>query len=295
MMMRRMVLMTAFAVTVSQPVWAFGGPPAALDGFCPVCLVRMDKLVKGDPAISSVYDGKTYLFPSDEQKRIFDANPTAFVPALGGDCAVCKVEKGIDVPGKPEFQVKHDGRLFLFPSPKQKKMFESNPERYADADLALGGACAVCLVKKNELVAGKTDYASIYDGRRYLFPGAKQKRMFDVDPAAFAPAMGGNCPVCKVEMGNEVAGKADFNLTHKNRLYLFPSQKQIDMFKADPTRYADADVAMNGYCPVCKIEMGKDVKGRPDLAVDFGQKRYLFPGRKQLEMFVANPDKYAID
>ncbi len=270
-------------------------PEPALGGYCPVCLVKADKLVKGDPSFSSVNDGKTYLFPNAEQKRLFDADPAAFVPALAGDCTVCKVEMGKRVVGKAEFHTVHAGRLFLFPGEKQQKMFERDPHRYVDADLALGGACPVCLVKSDKVVPGKPEYASVYDGRRYLFPGPDQQRMFDANPAAFIPAMHGNCTVCKVEMQKDVPGTADYHLTHKGRLYLFPSQKQLDMFKANPDRYADADVALDGYCSVCKVEMGRDVKGKSDLAVDYNGKRYLFPGQKQLETFKSNPAKYAVN
>lgn len=270
-------------------------PEPALDGYCPVCLVKMDKLVKGDEKFSSVFDGKTYLFPSVEQKRMFDANPGAYAPVLGGECTVCKVEKGKRVAGKANFHTVHDGRLFLFPGEKQQKMFERDPHKYLDADLALDGACPVCLVKSDKIVPGKLEYASVYDGQRYLFPGPDQQRMFDAEPAAFIPAMRGKCTVCKIEKNKDVPGKAEYHLTHNGRLYLFPSQKQLTMFKANPSRYADADVALDGYCSVCKVEMGKDVKGNPDFAIDYNGKRYLFPGSKQLGMFKTNPMKYAVN
>ncbi len=294
--MRKCVFSAVCALFIfGSGVVSAAAPQPALDGNCPVCLVKKDKLVKGDPSFSSVFDGKTYLFPMAKQKRMFDANPAAFVPVLGGDCAVCKIEKGKQVAGKAEFRTVHDGRLYLFPGKKQQKMFERNPHRYVDAGLALGGACPVCLVKSDKVVVGKPEYASVYDGERYLFPGPDQQHMFDTNPAAFVPAMHGNCTVCKVEKRKDVPGIAEFHLMHDGRLYLFPSQKQLDMFKANPDRYADADLAMNGYCAVCKVEKGKDVKGRADLAVDYLGKRYLFPSRMQLDMFKNNPAKYAVN
>ena len=294
--MRRSMLSGIFAMVLIGSGYASAAESKpALDGNCPVCLVRMDKLVKGDPKLWSVHDGRTYLFPGAEQKRMFDANPTAFVPALGGDCTVCKVEMGKKVAGNPEFHSVRNGRLYLFPSEKQKRMFDQNPDKYADADVAMGGNCPVCLVKTDKVVLGKAEYASAYDGQRYLFPGPEQKTMFDADPASFAPAMRGNCSVCKVEMGKEVPGTADFYLTYNGRLYLFASAKQQQMFQSNPDRYADADLAMNGYCPVCKVEDGKDVKGKRDFAADYNSKRYLFPGKKQLDMFRENPTKYAIE
>lgn len=295
-MMPRVILATVFAVGVAGAASAFAAQPTtALDGYCPVCLVKMNKLVQGDERFSSVFDGKTYLFPGVEQKRMFDANPAAYVPAAGGDCVVCKVKKGKNVAGKPEFHVLHDGRLFLFPSDKQKRMFQENPQEYADADLAMDGNCPVCLVKSDKVKAGKPEYVSVSDGRRYLFPGPKEKRMFDADPSAFTPALGGKCTVCKVEKGKDVLGKAQFHLIYNKRLYLFPSPKQLDMFKANPDKYARADVALDGYCPVCRIDMGRDVKGKPELALDYKGKRYLFPAAKQRGIFLANPTKYAVE
>ncbi len=58
---------------------------------------------------------------------------------------------------------------------------------------------------------------------------------------------------------------------------------------------SNADVALDGYCAVCKVEMGRDVKGKADFAVDYNGKRYLFPGKKQLDMFLAHPTKYVTE
>lgn len=267
--------------------------PVAMEGKCAVCLAKMDKLVDGKAAYSSDYDGKTYRFPSAEQKKMFDADPAKFVPALGGDCVVCLVEMGKRIPGKPEHALVHDGCLFLFPEQKQLDMFKKNPAKYADADLALGGDCPVCLVKMNKVVKGDPAYAVVHDGQRYLFPSAEQKQMFEKNPAAFTPALGGDCVVCKVEMKTAVPGKAEFQSVYKERLYLFPGQEQLDMFKKNPSKYADADVALGGKCAVCKVEMNKDVPGKAELAVDYQGKRYLFPDAKTRDMFLANPGKYA--
>ena len=291
---RMLSMMCAVALFGSVVVYAGEAEPA-LGGYCPVCLVKMNKLVEGNAQFSSTYDGKTYLFPQAKQKKMFDENPAAFVPTLGGNCTVCKIEKREDVPGKAEFSTVHDGRLFLFPSEKEQKMFAANPGKYANADLALGGNCAVCMVKKGVVAPGKPEFTSVYDGKRYLFPDASLQAKFDKNPAEFAPTLGGNCTVCKVEMNNDVPGKAEYHAVHNDRLYLFPSAKQLDMFRANPEKYADVDLALGGKCTVCKVEMGKDVEGNSEFAVDHNGKRYLFPGSKQLEMFKRNPAKYAVN
>lgn len=293
-MKRRTILPTACTIVAAMTFNASAADPLiALDGFCPVCLVKLGKLIKGEPAVWSVHDGKKYLLRSKRQKRIFDKDPSAFIPAAGGDCVVCKVERDKTVAGKPEFHVVHDGRLFLFPSEKQKEMFRNDPQKYADVDVALGGYCPVCLVNINKAIHGRSEYTSVYDGRRYLFPLPEQKNAFDAEPTTFAPALGGNCTVCKVEMGKDVPGTAKFSVAHGGRLYLFRSAEQQAMFRADPEKYMDADLALKGRCAVCYAEEKKDVLGMAEFAVDFRGKRYLFPDAKHLEKFRINPGKYA--
>ncbi|MFN0060752.1 MAG: YHS domain-containing protein [Planctomycetota bacterium] len=158
---------------------------------------------------------------------------------------------------------------------------------------ALDGYCPVCIVKSDKLVKGSAAFSSDYDGKKYLFPSATEKKVFDENPAAFAPAMGGNCVVCKVEMKKDVPGKAEIHLVHKGRLYLFPAEAQLKTFKEKAEKYADADIAMNGFCAVCKVDMGKEVKGKPEFAFDYRGARYLFPAKEQLDKFRQNPKKYA--
>ncbi len=269
--------------------------PLALDGKCSVCLGKMNQLVEGKAEFTSDYDGKTYRFPSAEQKKMFDADPAKFVPALGGDCVVCLVDMGQRVPGKAEFALVHKERLYLFPGQEQLNTFKNNPAKYENADLALDGACPVCLVKMDQVVKGDPKIAVVHDGLRYLFPGPEQKAMFEKDPEAFTPALGGDCTVCKVEMGKLVAGKPEFHLTRGGRLYLFPGQKQLDMFKKNPDKYDNADMALDGHCPVCKVDMGKDVPGEAEFAVDYQGRRFLFPNAELKAKFQANPGKYAIE
>jgi len=59
----------------------------------------MKKWAKGNPPFSVRQDGKTYLFPSEEQKLMFLSNPTQYTPVLGGDYAVALVEMHKRVPG----------------------------------------------------------------------------------------------------------------------------------------------------------------------------------------------------
>ncbi len=160
--------------------------------------------------------------------------------------------------------------------------------------LALRGYCPVCLVNMKKWVPGKPEYAATYDGHVYQFPGAEQLEMFNADPAKYTPALHGDCVVCLVNMGQRVPGKLEFTQIYKGRVFLFPSEEQRQMFKADPAKYADADLALGGICAVCRVEMQQEVPGKPEFAVLHNGMRYLFPGAEQRQMFLANPAKYAV-
>lgn len=157
----------------------------ALSGYCPVCVIEMKQWIKGDPRFSIVQDGKTYLFPSEEQKEMFLGNSDKYTPALGGKCTVCLVEMGKAMEGSVRFAALHEGRLFLFPGDQQKQMFIKNPAKYASADLAAEGNCTVCRVEMQEEVQGKPEFAAIHKDMRYWFPSEEQLKMFISNPAKY--------------------------------------------------------------------------------------------------------------
>lgn len=158
---------------------------AAMDGYCPVCIIEMKKWVKGNAAISASYDGKTYYFPGQEQKAMFLADPAKYVPALGGDCTVCYVKMKKRVPGSVHHAALSGQRLFLFPNKELQQEFLTNSRKYADADLALGGNCSVCRVEMGKDVPGKPEIAVMHKGLRYLFPSDEQRKMFLANPAKY--------------------------------------------------------------------------------------------------------------
>ena len=158
----------------------------ALEGYCPVCVIEMKKWVRGKPKYQTTYDGKTYYFPSEKQKKMFLSSPAKYVPALGGDCTVCLAKMGKRVAGNIYNASLHEQRLFLFPSDAQKKEFQAHPSQYADIDLALGGKCSVCQVEMKKDVPGKQEIAVVHQGLRYLFPAEKQRKMFLANPKKYA-------------------------------------------------------------------------------------------------------------
>lgn len=187
-----------------------------LSGYCPVCIIAKRKWEKGNPQIASTFDGVTYYFPSQPVKAMFDATPEKYVPALNGDCIVCYEKMAKRVPGNVRFAASHKGRLYLFPSEKEKAMYVANPQAFENTDLAVNGECIVCLKKMGKHVAGSPEHTVIHNGMRYLFPSASEADMFRKNPAQFLVSMQ-NMPKLKMKhtsmpaMANEtvrVAGRS---------------------------------------------------------------------------------------
>lgn len=156
-----------------------------LDGYCPVCVIEVKKWEKGNPAIQSTFDGVTYSFPNQAIKAKFDANPQKYVPVLGGDCIVCYAKTGKRIPGSVRHSALYSGRLYLFPSDSEKQAFLAEPNSFNDADLAIDGECAVCLVNADKHVPGTAEHTVIHHGLRYQFPSANEAIAFQQSPEQF--------------------------------------------------------------------------------------------------------------
>lgn len=147
----------------------------------------MKKWVRGNPNFSVQLDGKLYLFPGEEQRQMFLANTTKYTPALGGNCVVCALAGGdTSIPGSVHFSAIHEGRLYLFPSENEKAKFMADPRKYENVDLAFGGMCSVCRVEMNQEMPGKSEFGTVFGGKRYYFPGQDQKKMFLANPKKYA-------------------------------------------------------------------------------------------------------------
>jgi YHS domain-containing protein len=94
-----------------------------LRGNDPVAYQTVGKPVKGDPAIKAEHDGLTYRFASEQNKKMFLADPERYVPAYGGYCAsgapyALKARIGANT-----FKIV-EGRLYVFGSPRSRRNWE---------------------------------------------------------------------------------------------------------------------------------------------------------------------------
>lgn len=161
--------------------------PVALEGNCAVCLLDGGAVVKGTEKFAVEYDGQQYLFPDESTRKKFAKNPEKYAPVLNGDCTVCYQHGGSRPAGKVEYNLVHEGRLYLFPSEGTLQEFKDNPDKYKNVDLAFDGNCAICLKNGNES-EGKPEFTARYKGMRYQFPNKALVKKFEENPALYAVA-----------------------------------------------------------------------------------------------------------
>ncbi len=177
------------------------------------------------------------------------------------------------------------------PTPKVDTGAEKTPQ---EISLALKGYCPVCIIELRKWVKGKPEHQVVFDGRRYHFPGQKQKEMFLANSNRYAPVLGGDCVISLAKMGKRVPGKIRHTAYHDNRLFLFANEKAKEMFVADPAKYADVDLAHGGNCAVSLIEKKVNTLGKADWTLIHGGLRYQFVSEENRDLFLTDPDKYIV-
>ena len=104
----------------------------ALYGFDPVAYFLDGKALAGTKTFELAFGGLSWRFRNDANRAAFAASPEVYVPRFGGYDPV-SLARGVPVPGHPTLFVAHDGHLFLFSSPENRKAFLAQPELMAAA------------------------------------------------------------------------------------------------------------------------------------------------------------------
>jgi YHS domain-containing protein/thiol-disulfide isomerase/thioredoxin len=158
--------------------------------------------------------------------------------------------------------------------------------------IALGGLCPVSLVQEHRLVPGQRSLSWRLNGDEYWFASAAYRDAFRRQPEAFLPVDEGRCVVSRLDSGLLRPGQARFGLVYQDRIYLCADAVARDRFARDPERYANTDVADLGYCPHCRNQFGRLVRGSPRFALQHAGRRFFFPNAEHLAAFRDSPEKY---
>ena len=106
-------------------------PTVALNGYCPVALIRNGRWTPGDVRFTVVRGGRIYRLSGPAERQQFLAAPDAFTPAYAGNDPVLAVDQRQTVPGRPAYCAMCNGHLYLFTSAATREQFHRDPQRYA--------------------------------------------------------------------------------------------------------------------------------------------------------------------
>lgn len=97
----------------------------ALKGFDPVAYFVDHKPRKGDPEITSRYQGVVYEFANKDNKAAFDKEPARYVPEFNGFCAF-GVTEGLKIDVDPHAYAINGGRLNVFFSEEARDAYQGD-------------------------------------------------------------------------------------------------------------------------------------------------------------------------
>lgn len=86
----------------------------AINGYDVVAYFTQNEAVEGNSKFSSKYNGVTFQFANENDKKTFEANPEKYLPQYGGYCAFAMAAKNAKVPADPKTFKLYNGKLYLF-------------------------------------------------------------------------------------------------------------------------------------------------------------------------------------
>jgi len=100
-------------------------------GFCPVALRDRRELIDARPEFLSVHQNRTYELSSAEAKARFEADPTRYAPAGGGNDVVLMSRGETEAEGSLTYAVWFKDRLYIFRTAETMREFNEEPTKYA--------------------------------------------------------------------------------------------------------------------------------------------------------------------
>lgn len=161
--------------------------------------------------------------------------------------------------------------------------------------VAIRGFCVVSLRDQQLWRGGTASYQQMFDGQLYYFASSRESEIFASNASRYVPALAGDCVVTFAELGERVDGNPEYGILHKRRLYFFRSQQEQATFRADPEKFADADLATGGNCLVSRIDDQRKLPGLPETTVIVNGLRYQFAGLHQQRQFLGNMSRYGVE
>lgn len=125
-------------------------------------------------------------------------------------------------------------------SPGPSQIADQKPEKKAElVFIALDGFCSVKLNQDRSWVRGNKKLVLEYRQQQYYFSGKEQRDLFEKDPQIYAPRLLGCDPVIMWESDRAIPGSTEFAAYCNDKLYLFTSEENRELFQIDPERYTN--------------------------------------------------------
>jgi YHS domain-containing protein len=118
--------MSALAAAVSTAaIAADEASLPAIGGYDPVAYQTENHAVRGSGANVATYQGQTYLFATEENKKTFEQSPAKYVPAYGGWCAF-GMSMGKKFHADPTAYAVIDGKTYFVVNNDIRKQWEAD-------------------------------------------------------------------------------------------------------------------------------------------------------------------------
>ncbi len=233
-------------------------PELALHGYCPVSyrLAEADspdglrKAVRGEKNHQYVFAGRRYMLSSAHAKKLFEQDPTAYLPELDGCCLLSMSKSPRSrILGDPKCFMNLGGKIYLFESYERQTAFVANPRGVIEKARKNfeqphnQGFCPVSYQTKNVAVKGDPKQKVAFHGYVHWMASPEAKRKFLENPARYVPQYMGHCTEA-VSKHMLKPARPDLFTVFNGKTYLFASDSGKKEFDADPNKWIErADAA----------------------------------------------------
>jgi YHS domain-containing protein len=275
------------------------------NGRCVVSKVAEHRDVAGIPETVAIVGGRRYFFASAFHRKVFLAGPQHF--GLDGNAAgrlAVSVPDGgkLGPSGMPQFGNPNADAGSAVPKGFKNQVSTSNKKAKKKDDeaasekmenRAMAGYCPVTIKTQRLWLRGKSSYKSTFDGKVYFLLGPEELTAFKANQLEFVPVLGGDSVVRYADDYERVPGSVFHAKQYKERMYLLSNAEEAKRFAANPDRYANADLALQGVCTVSRVDDKSEVEGNAEFETLYLGLRYRFASQEYLDKFLADPKTYA--
>jgi len=113
----------------TAPAASWQGKKVAIRGRDVVSFFENDEPQKGSKEFTANWDNTTWRFASDENRKLFLADPEKYAPQFGGFCPVALADNKAKIGHVNQYSV-YNNKLYLNYNKASKKKFSNDPDNF---------------------------------------------------------------------------------------------------------------------------------------------------------------------